>query len=59
MAPEIVLCVCSHAHFSGDQCWCGCTIFTPDDGRADLGGGFFCNGYHYEHSRKMAGDISL
>lgn len=33
--PEITLCVCGHSHFSGNQCWCGCTIYEPDNGASD------------------------
>ena len=29
--PDVRLCQCGHAHFAGDQCWCGCTMYTPDD----------------------------
>ncbi|MCV7424375.1 hypothetical protein H7K45_27900 [Mycobacterium yunnanensis] len=28
--PDVELCLCGHAHFSGDRCWCGCTKFTTD-----------------------------
>ena len=63
MAAEITLCVCGHAHFSADQCRCGCTIFTPDDDDTDVGvrGGYRenSNSYFYKHARTLAGDIAL
>lgn len=31
--PDVQLCQCGHSHLGhGDQCWCGCTMFDPDDG---------------------------